>query len=313
MNQVQLLKNRFEKLNSDIESLDITTLRVKNDPPIIFKRSATCIDFSKLKLSEESKDPVGKESVKSQFQRQFSNSSNSYKSIRRSPAFRFDSQSRPSVAKNVTKDCLVKTKAEVDELTYLSTSATIKKALLKPLPTGEPPKKPPRTFLSPQFTKKTDTEPSRESIQNRIHTLKISPNTLPKKVSKTEDKKPISSFLSCIIAPCSIDPIYYEQIKREEFKKQESSEETIYMEPFAHLKEGFVNNSKSSPANEELHYMCTVLDPQPYDQNGNHSSDESIDPKRSSLDATEMNDYEKVKRYAIDLIFIHNRLNLQFS
>lgn len=178
---------------------------------------------------------------------------------------------------------------------YLSTSATIKKALSKPLPTGSPPKKPPRTFLSPQFTKKIDTEPSPESIQNQIRTLKISPNTLPKKVSKTEEKKAISSFLNCIISPCTIDPIYYEQIRKEQHQKREDSEETIYMEPFAHLKQDFVNSSRSPKASEELHYMCTVLDPQPSDVNGNQT-DEQKDLKRSSLDSTEMEDYEKVRR-----------------
>ena len=299
MNQVQLLKNRFEKLNSDIESLDITPLRVRSDPPAKFKRSATCIDFSKLRLNEGTKDPVKEISTKPQFQRQLSNTSNSsYKSIRRSPAFRFDAQSRPSVAKSVTKELPVKTKNDFDELEYLSTSATIKKALLKPLPTGSPPKKPPRTFLSPQAMKKIENQPSLESIQNRIRTLKISPNTLPKKVTKTEDKKAISSFLSCIISPCSIDPIYYEQIRKEQRQKREDSEESIYMEPFAHLKEDFVNSNKSPKAKEELHYMCTVLDPQPSDVNGNQTSDEQKELKRSSLDSTDMEDYEKVSNQA---------------
>lgn len=304
MNQVQLLKNRFEKLNSDIESLDITPLRVKNHPPNKFKRSATCIDFSKLKLDEAPKDPAAKDPAKPQFQRQLSNSSNSsYKSIRRSPAFRFDAQSRPSVAKSVTKELPVQPKSDFNELEYLTTSATIKKALLKPLPTGSPPKKPPRIFLSSQPVKNIENEPSPESIQSRIRTLKISPHTIPKKVSKTEDKKAISSFLNCIISPCSIDPIYYEQIRKEQQqKKRVDSGESIYMEPFAHLKEDFANKNKSPKANEELHYMCTILDPQPSDLNGNQTKEETTDLRRSSLDSTEMQDYEKVNDCSFDSV-----------
>lgn len=297
MNQVQLLKNRFEKLNSDIESLDLIPVRAKSEPPIKFHRSSTCIDFSKIKLKEVPKDAVKEDTTKPQFQRQLSNSSNSsYKSIRRSPAFRFDGPTRPSIAKSVTKEDPIKEKKEIDdELQYLSTSLTIKKALLKPLPTGSPPKKPPRTFLSPQFSKKQRSrEASPEFIQSQLHLLKISPNTLPKKVTKTEDKKAISSFLNCIISPCSIDPIYYEQIRGEQLRNREA-DETIYMEPYAHLKKDFANNTKTNPKESgELHYMCTVLDPKPSDVNGNLPKEELKDLKRNSLESSDIEDYEKV-------------------
>lgn len=299
MNQVQLLKSRFENLNnSDIESLDIAVLREKSEPPIKFSRSATCIDFSKLRTKETAKEPVKEKP----FQRQSSNSSSSsYKSIRRSPAFRFDAQARPSVKsliKNSPKEDTAKKSIDFNEQEYLNTSATIKKALLKPLPTGSPPKKPPRTFMSPDCSRKSDKEVPFKPIQKRIQQLNISPNTLPKKTAKTADKKGISNFLNCIISPCSIDPIYYEQIRRER-PFQREPEETIYMEPFAHLKEGFNssdnnNSSMIAKAPEELHYMCTVLDPPAPDTNGNLPNDEQKDPKRSSLEATELEDYEKV-------------------
>lgn len=291
MNQVQLLKNRFEKLNShetSVESLDIgTPLRAKSEPPIKFNRAVTCIDFSKLNIKES---PRAKEEPPRPFQRQVSSSStSSYKSIRRSPAFRFDAQTRPSVVKSVAKDVPVKPQAEIDELEYLSTSATIKKALLKPLPTGSPPKKPPRTFLSPEFPKKIDAEST--PVQTPLIKPRVSPNTLPKKAEKTEDRKPqIASFLNCIISPCSIDPIYYEQIRNEQRLKRQ--EESIYAEPFAHLKKDFANNdAESSPKSEELHYMCTVLDPQPADVNGNSSKEEK---RRASLESSDLEDYEKV-------------------
>lgn len=285
MNQVQLLKNRFEKLNDDIESLDITPLRLRRDPPK-FSRSATCIDFSKVKLKEVPKKDTKAEAARPNFQRQSSNSS--YKSIKRSPAFRADAQKRASVVKSMTKDDPSK-KLEIDELEYLSTSATIKKALLKPLPTDAPPKKPPRTFLSPQFPKK---ENSPDPITTRIQALKISPNTLPKKATKTEDKKHIGGLLNCIISPCSIDPIYYEQIRREQ--KPKDPVEEIYMEPFAHLSKDFMNNNQKESCpqqKEELHYMCTVLDPQSPETNGNTSRED----RRSSLETSSDNEnYDKV-------------------
>lgn len=298
MNQVQLLKSRFEKLNSEVvESPDVVPIRSKSEPPAKFARSVTCIDFSKLRLDEVKKDSSKEEPVKPQFQRQLSSSSNSsYKSIRRSPAFRFDPQTRPSVLKSVTKEIPVKKTVEVDEIEYLTTSATIKKALMKPLPTGSPPKKPPRTFLSPQMQKKeVSPEPTNKPLRNQLPTLKISPNTLPKKTIKTEEKKAISSFLNCIISPCSIDPIYYEQIRNEQ-SRYRHEEETIYMEPYAHLKKDF-NSNPPPKANDELHYMCTVLDPPPADMNGNSSKDDEKDLKPSSLEGTELEDYEKVSRF----------------
>lgn len=318
MNQVQLLKSRFEKLNSEIveSPLDVAPLRAKSEPPAKFARSVTCIDFSKLRLDEvNKKEPVKEdEPVKPQFQRQLSNSSNSsssYKSIRRSPAFRFDAQARPSVVKSLTKEVPVKKKIDVDEIEYLSTSATIKKALLKPLPTGSPPKKPPRAFLlSPQMQKKEaspEPQPQPQSFRNQFQKFKINPNTLPKKAIKTEDKKAISSFLNCIISPCSIDPIYYEQIRNERSGvRNEEEEESIYMEPYGHLKRDFKSsNSTPKATNDELHYMCTVLDPSTTDVNGNSSKDDEKDFKTSSLEGTELEDYEKV-RFTRDYHFALN-------
>lgn len=314
--KVQTLKSKFEKLNSEtVESLDITPLRVKRGPPAKFARSATCIDFSKLKLNEVPDKPVKqinylvkqieKEPEKNTFQRQLSNSSNSsYKSIRRSPAFRFDGPNRPSVVKNIVKEKEDPVKPPViDEMEYLSNSLTIKKALLKPLPTGSPPKKPPRTFLSPECNKKVEKVVT--PTFGRIQKLNFSPNTFPKKATKTEDKKAISSFLNCIIAPCSIDPIYLEQIKNEQKRQRPFQEETIYMEPYAHLKKDFVNNNsnRSPKPTEELHYMCTDLNPQPTDSNGNTSKDDANDLKRSSLEASDLEDYEKVNIADLRKIF----------
>lgn len=71
--------------------------------------------------------------------------------------------------------------------------------------------------------------------------------------------------------------------------------EQIYMEPYAHLQKDFQNSTKVSKAGEELHFMCTVLDS---DLNGNISSpspkSEPKDHRRSSLEAIDTEDYEKV-------------------
>lgn len=304
MNQVQILKSRFEKLNNSSEitdALDLTPIRVKKEPQLKFARSATCIDFSKFRLSEVKKDPVKNTADKPAivrpqppptFQRQLSNSSNtSQKSIRRSPAFRFDAHCRPSIVKNVTKDELDKRKTELE---YLQSSVTIKKALMRPLPQGSPPKKPPRMFLSPQ-TVKADSPPK----ESRLQKLKISPNTLPKQSpGRSDDKKAISSFLNCIISPCSIDPIYYEQIRREQKQPREEPEQ-IYMEPYAHLHKDFQNNVK-----EELHYMCTDLNGSA-DFNGNSpSKDDADDHRRSSLEASDIEDYEKASVDQFSISFV---------
>jgi len=298
------LKNRFESLkttNDDLQTLESQSLRIKRSSPVKFQRSATCIDFSKLKIDNDDDDeqmseepPKENKEPKFQFQRQTSNSSNaSYKSVRRSPAFRLDKQNKPQLAKPASPP---KDKTEVDELEYLQTSETIKKALRSPLPTGPPPKKPPRAFNLPVL----DAEIIKKFEQKR----KVSPNTLPstKRISKPEEKKSISQFFNCIVAPCHAnDPIYYEQMKNEQYRQQEA-EETIYMEPYAHLNKDFDNNNSSSSCssnkNEELHYMVTVLDASTSSStaaaevNGN-STEISAECNQSST--AEVENYDRVK------------------
>lgn len=346
MNHVQIIKNRFEKLNNskEIESLDITPLRTERFSK--FQRSATLIDFSRFKLDDDNNgeinlhdevigkttDPVNqKKSDSRQFIRQNSIGSNSsYKSIRRSPAFRLDVQKKPNLLKNspasptkITRQSPLRPnpanreRPQVDELQYIATSETIKKALKKPLPNTPAPPKPPRTFAasprnSPikdnvcivtEFEKKrNELRHSPENIRIQVNDLErklqIKPNTFPKKAVKADsrDRKGISTFLNCIISPCSIDPIYYEQVKREQrlLKRdtgEEEEEEEIYSEPFVHLEK---SKSNFKPT-EELHYMCTNI----LDQTNNNSSFESIDTNGSSLDkdikdSSDIETYEKV-------------------
>lgn len=63
------------------------------------------------------------------------------------------------------------------------------------------------------------------------------------------------------------------------------------MEPYEHLRKGFQSNVNSSK--EELHYMCTDLNGSS-DFNGNSSLRDDVDDRRSSLEASDIEDYEKV-------------------
>lgn len=282
--RVQLIKDRFEKLETDLEPLDVSTLRVKKQPKAYFQRSATCIDFSKLNLNEngktttEAENQVPKQNRFHQFQRQSSNSStSSNKSIRRSPAFRLEKHNKPSLkpSKVQSKDPVIAKPAIdliIDEDEYLRTSETIKKALKNPLPLGPPPKKPPRTFDSPirdisiveELEKRSiEMEPVEEpQLQHKIHflenNLKITTKTLPqpKKRSKSEDKNSFGSFLKCIAMPCQqTDSIYYDRIETNSYDKPD--DEQIYMEPFQHLHNKDWMNNKNNPKNDELHYMVS--------------------------------------------------------
>lgn len=352
MSHVKKVREIFEShKNPELESLDISQLRLRNskDQPFhTFKRSQTLIDFRRLNIDDDEdgeKHLNGKQheektaqnsverkndSQRRQFERQNSNNSDSstYRSVRRSPAFRRAEDLKkpvtpPKVIKLTRQSPIAKpaVKKELfDELQYLASSETIKKALRSPLPAGPAPPKPPRTFVaSPQITptreiniaaefeKREDLkEPQVQSpiaaIQLELEKkLQIKPKTLPKK--KAEDqKKTLGNIFQCIIPTCSIDPIYKEQIKREQAFKRD--DEKIYMEPFAHLDKEFNSNDNSfssnlsstpatnkSPAKtEELHYMCTNLNI--FDQTNNSINNNQqyhSDSRRSSLD--EENNY----------------------
>ena len=284
--RVQLIKDRFEKLETDLEPIDVSTLRAKKQPKEYFQRSATCIDFSKLNLNEngktttEAENQLPKQNRFNQFQRQSSTSSTcSNKSIRRSPAFRLEKHNKPSLKpiKVQPKDPVLTKPAIdliIDEAEYLRTSETIKKALKNPLPLGPPPKKPPRTFDSPirdvsivdELEKRSiEMKPVDEQpqLQQKIHflenNLKITSKTLPqpKKSSKSEEKKSFGSFLKCIAMPChQTDSIYYERIETTNVYDK-PDEEQIYMEPYQHLHNKDWMNNKNIPKNDELHYMVS--------------------------------------------------------
>ncbi|KAG5667811.1 hypothetical protein PVAND_015780 [Polypedilum vanderplanki] len=254
MNHVQAIKNQFERLN--VSDAAAPQLRETSHEIKSFKRAATLMDFSSFQLN-------GEASTKIQFQRQDSNS----KSVRRRGAFRLEK--KPDVVKSpkLTNNCDIE-----EELQYLATSETIKKALRQPLPQGSPPKKPPRTFAS-------------TPLNSPIAEVKEFVPTPTKTTTKLIDGM---KFLNCIISPCSIDPIYYEQIKAERRQQvisddDEEEEEQIYMEPSL---QKFDVVTKKEP--EELHYMCTNIIDQNFDTN------ESSSLESFTNDSNEVQSYNKL-------------------
>jgi hypothetical protein len=262
MNHVQAIKNQFERLNVS-DAVSPPQLRDGSSEIRSFKRAATLMDFSNFQLN-------GEASVKSppQFQRQDSNS----KSVRRRGAFRLEK--KPEVVKSpkvTDDDCDID-----DEMQYLATSETIKKALKQPLPLGSPPKKPPRTFAS-------------TPLNSPIAEVREFVPTPPKVTKLREGMK----LLNCIISPCSIDPIYYEQIRAErralpesDSEEEEVEEEQIYMEPTLHK---FDVVTKKQP--EELHYMCTNI----IDQSYNTNDASSLDSCPSESQCEEVQNFSKVR------------------
>lgn len=142
MNQVQQLRQHFEKLKVPEKDLnEVQKINAKQIVPIsTFKRSKTSLDIIRNCDKNVNHD----------------NSDSSFltKCLKRSPAFRFGQDRTSSIRASVhshpsSKSAEKKNKNfqnVSDELQYVSTSETIKRALLKPLPLGLPPKKPPRIF-----------------------------------------------------------------------------------------------------------------------------------------------------------------------
>lgn len=372
MSHVSKVRKIFEN-QDNLQSLpDFPSITIRNhnnqDPfhTSRFKRSQTLIDFSKFNnnrnisgdddesngetdkrdhVEEKNQNSVERkflnESHSHRFERQNSdNSETSYRSIRRSPAFRrADAEKKkpvtppkstkltrqnPITPVKIDHQTVEKTlKPQIDELEYLATSDTIKKALKSPLPQGPAPKKPPRVFaiaspvnLSHRTINLEDLEVEQESpkvVQSSMHkNVKlelekqlIKPKIIiPKKKKVEQEKKGIATLLQCIITPCSIDPIYKETIRREQAQKQRVfCEEEIYTEPFAHLDKDFDNNfntkmaessspsSSSTTKTEELHYMCTnILD----QTNNNFHHESSEDSRRSSFDYSYSSDVDMV-------------------
>lgn len=169
-------------------------------------------------------------------------------SIKRSPAFRVGDKggkgvlqrsNSPLIKKETADkfdDLLRRCSTDAEKLQEVGLTDTLKAVLKQPLPTGPPPKKPPRTFIdspSPrenrkpaqifaraaaaaeEDTKKRSTLPPKE-LQNKINFLEnelvLKPSGRTKNVrsnihvSPTKTKPFGNSLLKCI--PCSSTPVY---------------------------------------------------------------------------------------------------------
>jgi hypothetical protein len=248
--------NHVQALKNQFERLSVADGAEQSRESQAFRRSATLMDFSEFQLSGE----------KAQFQRQDCNS----KSVRRRGAFRLEK--KPDVLKSPAKRC---EEVKEEELQYLATSETIKQALKQPLPVGSPPKKPPRTFAA-------------TPLSSPVVEVK---DIVPKSSKIADGMK----LLNCIIAPCTVEPIYYEQITGN--SHDDDDDEQIYMEPTLHRPIDVVTK-KQQP--QELHYMCTNLidlqSPQSHTTNEHSSLDSG-----GHCDATVANSFSKVRMTMISV------------
>lgn len=194
---------KFE--NKQQNDMKIKTLSPAKRPVQLYiQRSATCIDFVKSQSPDKSEKYNTNEEEKNNaliisesFERAASeNSSNSKRCsiIRRSPAFRMDPTNKPFIIKSKEendqedkgKNATILLPAE-----YPFLSDTLRKALKKPLPSGPPPTKPPRTFESPiKDIPSTDFEPSivdQNYVKSKVKFLNdTSTSNLNRKVARIQ-------------------------------------------------------------------------------------------------------------------------------
>lgn len=224
-------------------------------------------------------------------------------SIKRSPAFRVGDKSNKTVVQKAapivpkefaTKfdELLKRSVTDAQKLQEAGLTDTLKAVLKQPLPTGPPPKKPPRTFADKPVAPVACSPPTKE-IKNKINFLE---NNLVFKAaeskqspSRNKEKNVLSnSLLNCI--PCS-SPIYdsthYQRFKQNKpaesnnknnsrqkqivaptisndmnytssykpstyNKKHTTAHEHIYMEPFIHIKTNNNNHNFTSCVPEIL-------------------------------------------------------------
>lgn len=168
-------------------------------------------------------------------------------SIRRSPAFRVSEKSKTVAAKVVTNsvpeenvpekvDKILKRSVGCDKSMQPGMTDTLKAALRQPLPSGPPPKKPPRLFESPKenistiqlFSEKLRNEQTSTNWRERAK--------LPSEENKKSTSAP-TSLLSCIRCTTPIyDAVVTHPIDNINASRSKPNlSEHIYMEPFSHL------------------------------------------------------------------------------
>lgn len=171
------------------------------------------VQSSGSKLSRHTSDPIKRGSIK------------------RSPAFRVggggggtEKPVRPKLSSPLPNE--QEQQQQQEHQSYQGFTDTLKAALRQPLPTGPPPKKPPRAFS-------TESTPS---PQENVSTLQMF--VPPRLNSATAAIKP-SLFGGCIPCVSSVTPIYDAvKLYSDEPPTIGSSHpsEHIYMEPYGHLK-----------------------------------------------------------------------------
>lgn len=174
------------------------------------------------------------------------NDSSKRSSIRRSPAFRVGEKPIKAIAAKATKtvseehspekvDKLLKRSVDDDKFMQPGITDTLKAALRQPLPSGPPPKKPPRLFESPKEDISTIQLFEEQSLRERIG--------LKSEANEKSTKNQSSNLLSCI--RCTT-PIYDAVVTHSDdiivngSGPKSNISEHIYMEPFSHLKDSFV-------------------------------------------------------------------------
>lgn len=283
--RVQSIRSRFENLTC-LQSLNIASRTPNTDNDwakpsrkFQFQRSATSIDFmgnrterdiakckiNAIKVPDDDRDilkPLKSENIELRFKRHM-NDPVKRSSIKRSPAFRVGEKTHKNSSAN--NEALINNASEnVDQsrgkqsivgTKWMSgenvLTDTMKAVLKQPLPTGPPPKKPPRIFAKsrPSAQQMFEAPDGRRNVirQKNIFKKEADFITRPIEVNKKTSKQLKNNFLKC--SPCSyvaVDP-RTDSLQRYSMSKVDMPTtcivEHIYMEPFAHLK---LNNSLSN-------------------------------------------------------------------
>lgn len=256
--------SRVKSMLSKFESNKQLSLEDSYCPPkpsfFTFKRSATCIDFDKIRSdtnNENDKNIKNEIKSDSSFDRPTSENSKRGSIIRRSPAFRLNKNEKPAFgkSKDEKRHQIHSAPPSILPPDYSSLSDTLRKALKQPLPIGPPPKKPPRTFESPikEFVPLPTLESSAASSNSS------SDMNLSKERSEPE-RKSLNNY-HCISNDC--ENHYYDTVSAASHIT-EDEDEPIYSEPVLFKPRESLNNSCCSNSDHlsdagDLHYMVSQI------------------------------------------------------
>lgn len=277
--RVKSITSKFENLNS-LEPLDISGATINKTPnkSFLFQRSATSLALVKTSKSKETSEftdykprlsyclDKAKISSKENYKPLVRQSSDPVKrsSIKRSPAFRIgEKQNKAVLTKMIESEPKEFVDPKTSELNQTGLTDTLKKALKQPLPSGPPPKKPPRIFLE---------TPTKEisPITEEPDPLKVTP-----KLTQLSKVKNRTNLLNCL--SCHIDTTLYDKVFESAEPNPNRISEPIYMEPYSHLATDKIppevpdiklNHSSECPdckygngngGDNDLHYMVSCL------------------------------------------------------